>query len=426
MILGTAGHIDHGKTALVRALTGVDTDRLPEEQRRGITIELGFAPLVLPGVGTIGVVDVPGHEAFVRTMLAGASGIDLALLVVAADEGVMPQTREHLAILGLLGIPTGVVALTKVDLVDADWLALVRDDVAAAVAGSPLEQAAQVPVSVVTGVGLDELRRAIAAAAASAPHRPVDDLFRLPVDRAFTVRGTGTVVTGTVWSGQLRKDDTVRILPGGHRARVRGLQTHGRSVDVAEPGSRLAVNLGGVDVADVLRGSTLVTDGAWEPVDVVRADVAFLGGVTIPGPRSRVQLHLGTRDVAARVVAGPSRRPEADRRGGTQPADGGPMGALPVRIALMSRSPRALVIGSCCAPAAWSRLSEAGRSRTPHPGIPACARGPSPARRSLSGSARWCEMLGPTASRAMSWPSAPEHVPRRSVSWCVRCPAIPS
>lgn len=170
MILGTAGHIDHGKTALVRALTGVDTDRLPEEQRRGITIELGFAPLVLPGVGTIGVVNVPGHEAFVRTMLAGASGIDLALLVVAADEGVMPQTREHLAILGLLGIPTGVVALTKVDLVDADWLALVRDDVAAAVAGSPLEQAAQVPVSVVTGVGLDELRRAIAAAAASAPH----------------------------------------------------------------------------------------------------------------------------------------------------------------------------------------------------------------------------------------------------------------
>jgi selenocysteine-specific elongation factor len=334
MILGTAGHIDHGKTALVRALTGVDTDRLPEEQRRGITIELGFAPLVLPGVGTIGVVDVPGHEAFVRTMLAGASGIDLALLVVAADEGVMPQTREHLAILGLLGIPTGVIALTKVDLVDADWLALVRDDVAAAVAGSPLAHAPQVPVSAVTGVGLDELRRAIAVAAASAPHRPVDDLFRLPVDRAFTVRGTGTVVTGTVWSGQLRKDDTVRILPGDHRARVRGLQTHGRSIDVAEPGSRLAVNLGGVDVADVPRGSTLVTDGAWEPVDVVRADVAFLSGVTIPGPRSRIQLHLGTRDVAARVVAGPSGRPEVDRRGGMHSADGGPMCVTPVRIVL--------------------------------------------------------------------------------------------
>ena len=335
MILGTAGHIDHGKTALVRALTGVDTDRLPEEQRRGITIELGFAPLVLPGVGTIGVVDVPGHEAFVRTMLAGASGIDLALLVVAADEGVMPQTREHLAILGLLGIPTGVVALTKVDLVDADWLALVRDDVAAAVAGSPLEQAAQVPVSVVTGVGLDELRRAIAAAAASAPHRPVDDLFRLPVDRAFTVRGTGTVVTGhrvvrAASQGRHRADFAWRAREracAGCKRTDDPSTLRSRVSSCREPGWRRrrgrATRLHACDRRCV---------GARR----CRARGCRLSGWR-DNPRtwrSRVQLHLGTRDVAARVVAGPSRRPEADRRGGTQPADGGPMGALPVRIAL--------------------------------------------------------------------------------------------
>ncbi len=302
MILGTAGHIDHGKTALVRALTGVDTDRLPEEQRRGITIELGFAPLRLPGVGTIGVVDVPGHEAFVRTMLAGASGIDLALLVIAADEGVMPQTREHLTILGLLGIRAGVIALTKADLVDDEWLSLVRDDVTSLVRGSALEGAPQIAVSTITGLGLDALRGALADAAAGAPERDADDLFRLPVDRAFTVRGTGTVVTGTVWTGRLRKDDVVHILPSGRRARVRALQSHGVAIDVAEPGSRLAVSLGGVEIADVPRGSTLVTDPAWEPVDVVRADVQLLGNAPELSARARVRFHLGTRDVSARIV----------------------------------------------------------------------------------------------------------------------------
>jgi len=302
VILGTAGHIDHGKTALVKALTGVDTDRLPEEQRRGITIELGFAPLVLPGIGTVGVVDVPGHEAFVRTMLAGASGIDLALLVVAADEGVMPQTREHLSILELLDIREAVIALTKVDLVDAEWLALVREEVTAAVAGSPLAHAPQVPVSAVTGAGLDALRSALASAASKVPRRDADDLFRLPVDRAFTVRGTGTVVTGTLWTGRLRKDDTVRVLPGGRTARVRGLQSHSSPIEVAEPGSRVAVNLGGLEIGDVPRGSTLVTDPGWEPVDVLRADVTTLDGAPAIGPRTRVRLHLGTREVGARLV----------------------------------------------------------------------------------------------------------------------------
>ncbi len=222
MILGTAGHIDHGKTALVKALTGIDTDRLPEEQRRGITIELGFAPLRLPGGETIGVVDVPGHEAFVRTMLAGATGIDLALLVVAADEGVMPQTREHLAILELLGVRAGVVAMTKSDLVDADWLELVREDIATLVAGSGLAGAAVVPVSSVTGAGMDALRDALAAAARHVPERSGEDLFRLPVDRSFTIKGTGTVVTGTVWSGLTRgRRHRAGAARGPHRPRPR-------------------------------------------------------------------------------------------------------------------------------------------------------------------------------------------------------------
>src|SRR3954447_23588191 len=208
MILGTAGHIDHGKTSLVRALTGVDTDRLPEEKRRGITIELGFAPLVIDGIGTIGVVDVPGHEAFVRTMVAGATGIDLALLVVAADEGVMPQTREHIAILDLLGVHSGVIALTKADLVEEEWLALVEDEVRSATARA-LPDAPIIATSAKTGKGIKELRAALADAARRVAPRSDDDLFRLPVDRSFSAKGTGTVVTGTVWSGRLDRDQSV-------------------------------------------------------------------------------------------------------------------------------------------------------------------------------------------------------------------------
>jgi len=204
VILGTAGHIDHGKTALVRVLTGVDTDRLPEEKRRGITIDLGFAPLVIDGVGTIGIVDVPGHEAFVRTMLAGASGVDLALLVVAADEGIMPQTREHLEILSLLGIPKVIVALTKSDLVERDWLELVSDDVTRLVQSTSVELSDVIAVSSVTLAGIPELRAAIERAARAITRRAGnDDLFRMPIDRAFSVKGTGTVVTGTVWSGSV-------------------------------------------------------------------------------------------------------------------------------------------------------------------------------------------------------------------------------
>jgi selenocysteine-specific elongation factor len=303
MIIGTAGHIDHGKTALVRALTGVDTDRLPEEKRRGITIELGFAPLELEGVGTVGVVDVPGHEAFVRTMVAGATGIDLALLVVAADEGVMPQTREHVAILDLLGTRGGVVALTKCDLADEEWLELVRADVANAVAGTALASAPVVPTSVVSGAGIDALRRALSTAAKNIPARDDQDIFRLPVDRAFSVRGTGTVVTGTVWSGTVAPDASVTLHPLGRTVRVRGVQAHGHDVASAGPATRAAIALSGVEIADVPRGSWLVSDSSWSSSSTLRADVTLLAESLPPRPREWIRFHLGTADVGARVIA---------------------------------------------------------------------------------------------------------------------------
>jgi selenocysteine-specific elongation factor len=304
MILGTAGHIDHGKTALVRVLTGVDTDRLPEEKRRGITIELGFAPLSLDGVGTVGVVDVPGHEAFVRTMLAGATGIDLALLVVAADEGVMPQTREHLAILELLGVRAGVVALTKADLADAEWLELVVGEVRTLLAGSRLAGAELVPVSSLTGEGIDALRAALRAAAAAVPPRDSDDLFRMPVDRAFTMKGAGTVVTGTVWSGSLSRDASLMLLPAGRLVRVRSLQSHGRATDMVGPGQRVAVGLAAVNVDEARRGAVLVGGEGWQPTTTLRADVTLLDDVSRTlGARTAVRFHLGTADVGARIIA---------------------------------------------------------------------------------------------------------------------------
>ncbi|HEY2850497.1 MAG TPA: selenocysteine-specific translation elongation factor [Gemmatimonadaceae bacterium] len=307
MILGTAGHIDHGKTSLVRALTGVDTDRLPEEKRRGITIELGFAPLALAEdafTGTLGVVDVPGHDAFVRTMLAGATGVDLALLVIAADEGVMPQTREHLAILTLLGVRGGIVALTKSDLAEAAWIALVIEDVRALLSGSALDGAEIVPCSATTGAGVPELRRALAEAAGRVPRRNAADLARLPLDRAFTVKGAGTVVTGTLWSGTIAAESTVRLFPGGAQARVRSLESHGAAVKEALPGTRVAVALASVDRERVAHGGVLVSDDdSWRESNVLRADVALLDGSKPLGVRTRVRFHLGTSDVGARVVA---------------------------------------------------------------------------------------------------------------------------
>lgn len=309
MILGTAGHIDHGKTTLVHALTGVDTDRLPEEKRRGITIELGFAPLVIDGVGTVGVVDVPGHEAFVRTMVAGATGIDLALVVIAADEGVMPQTREHLAILDLLGVHRGIIVLTKSDLVDAEWLSLVVEDAREATA-KVFPDAQVIATSAQTGAGIEELRAAVAQIARTISARSVDDLFRLPVDRAFSIKGTGTVVTGTVWSGRLGKEQTVRILPGDKGARVRGIQGHGTQLDCATPGSRAAIALATLTVDDVPRGSSLVTDELWRPTTSALADVSLVQGVdTQIRPRTWFRFHVGTSEVGVRIVA---RQPSAE------------------------------------------------------------------------------------------------------------------
>jgi len=302
VILGTAGHIDHGKTALVKALTGVDTDRLPEEKKRGITIDLGFAPLELEGIGTVGVVDVPGHEAFVRTMLAGATGIDAALLVVAADEGVMPQTHEHVEILSLLGVTNIVAAITKADLVEEDWMALVREDVAGLLDASRIAAVAIVPVSVVTGQGITELRAALASALSNRRRaRSRDDLFRMPVDRAFTVRGTGTVVTGTIWTGTIRRDATVFAHPGGRALRVRGIQTHGRPVDEATPGERAAIALANCDVAEMQRGMVLLDSSVWTPTARLLARVQLGRDAPPLTPRTRLRFHLATSDVGARL-----------------------------------------------------------------------------------------------------------------------------
>lgn len=304
LILGTAGHIDHGKTALVRALTGVDTDRLAEEKRRGITIDLGFAELPVSEDLAFGVVDVPGHESFIRNMLAGATGMDLVLLVVAADEATMPQTREHLAIMRLLGVERVVVALTRIDLVDEEWLELALDDVRELLAGTPHARAPIVPTSAVTGAGLDELREALAREGGRARERVDADIVRLPVDRVFTVRGTGTVVTGTLWSGSLSLDQRVRLEPGGLAARVRGLQVHGRSVRTARAGERTAVALAGGRVGRevVGRGQVVVGADPWVAANRVTARIELIGDTAWGIERGqRVRVHLATTEVMARV-----------------------------------------------------------------------------------------------------------------------------
>jgi selenocysteine-specific elongation factor len=303
MIVGTAGHIDHGKTALVKALTGVDTDRLDEEKRRGITIELGFAPLALDGIGVVGIVDVPGHEDFVRSMLVGASGIDLGLLVIAADEGVMPQTREHLLILRLLRIPRIVVALTKSDLVDSEWMALVHTDVETLLSSMSMQASAIVACSARTGSGIDVLIAALSESLAEVVGRTEDDIFRLPVDRVFTIKGTGTVVTGTVWSGSLVTDAAVRILPGDLTSRVRRIEQHGQTTERAKPGTRTAVALAGIDPRDVPRGSTVVTEPSWRSTFAIEAVVELDAEMraNISG-RSQVRFHAGSSETEARVV----------------------------------------------------------------------------------------------------------------------------
>jgi len=301
IIAGTAGHIDHGKTALVRALTGIDTDRLAEEKRRGISIDLGFAHLELEGGLRLGFVDVPGHERFVKNMLAGVGGIDLVLLVVAADESIKPQTREHFDICRLLEIPRGLVALTKADLVDRELLELVRLEVEEFVAGSFLEGAPIIPVSSVTGEGLAELRAALAQVASQAPPKDAAHHFRLPVDRAFTMRGFGAVVTGTLISGRVRLEEEVEAHPVGQRFRVRGIQVHGVAATEASAGQRTALNLAGGDTSRLARGVTLTAPGLFRPVQVADCLFQLLPSSRPLRHRAPVHFHSGTAEVIAEV-----------------------------------------------------------------------------------------------------------------------------
>jgi selenocysteine-specific elongation factor len=302
-VVGTAGHIDHGKTALVKALTGVDTDRWEEEKRRGITIDLGFAPLPLPGGIQASVVDVPGHEAFVKNMLAGATGIDVALLIIAADEGIMPQTEEHLAIVELLGVRRGIPVLTKRDLVDDEWLALVRTEVAERLSRSRIRWHAPLAVSAQTGEGLEVLKEALLEVVKDLRERPSDDLFRLPIDRVFALPGAGTVVTGSTWSGAVAAGDSVRLLPLDREVRVRSIQVHSQDAAAAGPGRRTALALVGVAKEELERGHVAVTGPGWTATSTLDVALELLPSAHKPlAARTRVRVHLGTAEVLGRVA----------------------------------------------------------------------------------------------------------------------------
>ncbi len=304
IVIGTAGHVDHGKSTLVHALTGIDPDRLAEERARGMTIDLGFAWLTLDDGREVSIVDVPGHERFIRNMLAGVGGIDAVLLVIAADEGMMPQTREHLTILDVLGIHHGIVVLTKVDLVESDWLALVRDDIAAALAGSGLAGAPLIEVAAPHGTGLGALRSAIAALCdRAATRRSAHGTPRLSVDRAFSIAGFGTVVTGTLLDGPLRIGDEIEFTPTQLRGRVRGLQTHRRSVDTALPGARVAVNVAGVARSAVRRGDMLAPPGWVQPSERFDARLHVAADADRPVEHNMaLDIYIGAAEVRAAVT----------------------------------------------------------------------------------------------------------------------------
>ncbi len=301
IIVGTAGHIDHGKTALVKALTGVDADRFPEEKLRGITIDIGFAELRLDDL-QIGLVDVPGHEKFVKNMLAGASGIDLVLLIIASDEGVMPQTREHFEICRLLEIKTGLIVLTKKDLVDEELLELVKLDAQELVENSFLENAPMIELSAKTGEGIEEFKKILRETASKIPNRKNETVARLPIDRSFSVKGFGAVATGTLISGEIKESDELEILPIGKKVRVRGLQTHGKTVKAAHAGQRTAVNLGGIDHAEIVRGMVLAMANILRPTQIFDAEIEVLKDAKHAlKSRQRVRVHIGTIEALARV-----------------------------------------------------------------------------------------------------------------------------
>jgi selenocysteine-specific elongation factor len=303
IILGTAGHIDHGKTSLIKAVTGTNTDRLKEERLRGITIELGFASLDLPSGRHLGIVDVPGHEKFVKNMVAGATGIDMVAMVIAADEGVMPQTREHMEICSLLGVEHGLVALTKIDMIDAEWLELVEEDISEFVAGTFLEDKAIVPVSSASGEGIDAFVAALDDLSGRIPERASSNLFRLPVDRVFTMKGFGTVITGSLMSGKVKIGDNVMIYPSGIPSKVRGIQVHGESVEAAHSGMRTAINFQGLERASIERGQVLSTANALLPSYMVDVSLHYLeSNKKKIKNRSRVRFHTGTSEIMGNLI----------------------------------------------------------------------------------------------------------------------------
>jgi selenocysteine-specific elongation factor len=303
IILGTAGHIDHGKTSLIKAMTGINTDRLKEEQLRGITIELGFASMDLPSGRHIGIVDVPGHEKFVKNMVAGATGIDMVAMVIAADEGIMPQTREHMEICVLLGIQHGLIALTKTDLVDKDWRELVMEEIESFVQGTFLEGQPIVPVSSATGEGLSDFVDELDKLSAAVPDRMLSNLFRLPVDRVFTMKGFGTVITGSLTSGRIRVGDSVMLYPSMISSKVRGIQVHSRSVEEAGAGLRTAINFQGLEKASVNRGDVLSTPGALKPSYMVDVSLHYLKSNQKPVKnRSLVRFHTGTSEIMGNLM----------------------------------------------------------------------------------------------------------------------------
>ncbi len=302
IILGTAGHIDHGKSALVKALTGTDPDRLKEEKERGITIDLGFADLGYPDGLTIGIVDVPGHERLVRNMLAGAGGIDLVVLVIAADEGIMPQSREHLYICDLLKIKSGLIVITKADLVESDWLELMKDEAKNFVKGTFLEGAPVVPVSSKTMFNMDVLKEEIRKVALKVEPKPTRGLFRLPIDRVFTMKGFGTVITGTALSGSISVDDAVEILPSNIKSRVRGLHSHGKPIQIAYAGQRVAINLQGAEKEELKRGDAVVVPGRFVPTKIIDAKIELLRDSPDLKNKSLVHFHLATSETIARVI----------------------------------------------------------------------------------------------------------------------------
>jgi selenocysteine-specific elongation factor len=303
IILGTAGHIDHGKTSLIKAVTGTDTDRLKEEKERGITIELGFAALDLPSGQHLGIVDVPGHEKFVKNMVAGATGIDIVVMVIAADEGVMPQTREHMEICTLLGIQYGLVAVTKIDMVDEEWLELALEDIRDFARGTFLEDAPMVPVSSLTAEGIPEFIETLDQLAAQIPERPPSDLFRLPIDRVFTMKGFGTVITGTLISGRVKVGDTIMIYPSGVTSKVRGIQVHNQSADEASAGMRTAINFQGLEKEAINRGEVLSKPEALMASYMADVSLHYLASNKKPlKNRTRIRFHTGTSEILGNVI----------------------------------------------------------------------------------------------------------------------------